>query len=999
MPVFKDMSIKHKLSTIVLITSSLVIFTTSAVSVTYELVQFRTSMVDKMSTLAKVIGFNSTAALTFNDPDTAEEILSALSAEPSVQQAIIFSNDGKLFSRYRSGDNIKMVDSDQLTAFLELSLNGPNYHFSGRLMDLAMPIQLEDKQIGWIFIRADLSALFNRLKWFIFVIGAGMVFAFLIAGLMSSRLQKIISTPISTLAATIKMVSKKKNYTIRAEKTSRDELGILIDGFNEMLEKIQHRDRSIQLRNEALQKNREELRELVSLRTTELRASENQKQQLILQQKIQNAYGKLVGILNSIDLSEILDKSLNHIGKQVKSEWGGVFLWDADNHKLKLKKTYFHSGFDLNAFSAATIQTIAYNACEGVSDKEIENPFKNEKSPLAKSSMKSYPLKFQEVYLGVMVLINTDDSLENDVFLNNALRQLEVAIHNALTFQELQYKSAQLKISNVELKAASQAKSNFLANMSHELRTPLNAVIGFSEVLIDQHFGDLNATQKEYATDILMSGRHLLSLINDILDLSKVEAGKMEIDETEVNVSEIMNNSASIVKEKSHKKGLRLFVQELSPPILIKADERKIKQVLYNLLSNAIKFTDRGDRVEISAEVVNRQWLKDNVPEMFKKDVLKQKSDAVMNYLKISVEDTGIGIKADSLKTIFDTFQQEEKTTSRRYGGTGLGLALCKMLVELHGGRIWVESELGVGSIFTFILPIRKNNIPEKKAAIVSDDGIHAPNRTKAPLILIVEDDEKMNKRVVHILREQGYEAESALDGQTAIERASKMLPDLILLDVMLPDLDGWEVLTEMKRRAETKEIPIVICSAIEDRALAFAMGAFDYIVKPVLKEDLLRCLVKAGLGSCEKNNLEDILLVEKDIEERRRYEKILKDADFNIRSVEDGKEAIIEVGKKPPALIIQDLKTEDPGELWFIRQLKAHENGKRIPVIVLVEQNIGRDFMETLSHEFEYEVIPYTDVPEKIVARLSKNSTWSHLKEKNRSKKGQPAQTDMPDG
>ncbi len=996
MSVFKNMSIKHKLSTIVLITSSLVILTTSAVSVIYELAQFRTSMVDKMSTLAKVIGSNSTAALTFNDPDTAEEILSALSAEPTVQQAIIFSNDGKLFSRYRADDNIKMVDSGHLAAFLDLPLGGQNYHFSGRLMDLAMPIQLENKQIGWIFIRADLSALFYRLKWFIFVIGASMAFAFLIAGLMSSRLQKIISMPISTLAETIKMVSKKKNYAIRAEKTSRDELGILIDGFNEMLEKIQYRDKSIQLRNEALQKSREELRELVSLRTTELRVSENQKQQLILQHKIQNAYGRLVGILNSIDLSEILDKSLNHIGKQVESEWGGVFLWDADNHKLKLKKTYTPEGFDLNAFSASTIQTIAHNVCDGVSEKEIENPFKKGEDPLAKSSMRSYPLKFQEVYLGVMVLINIDDSLENEAFLNNAMRQLEVAIHNALTFQELQYKSAQLKISNVELKAASQAKSNFLANMSHELRTPLNAIIGFSEVLIDQHFGDLNATQKEYTNDILSSGRHLLSLINDILDLSKVEAGKMEVDETEVNIAEIMANSVSIIKEKSHKKGLQLSIQEPDPPLFIKADERKIKQILYNLLSNAIKFTDRGDKVKIRAEAVNRQWLKNNVPEMFNKDVLKQNLDADTHYLKISIEDTGIGIKPESLMTIFDAFQQEEKTTSRKYGGTGLGLALCKMLVELHGGRIWVESELGVGSTFTFILPIRENNILEKKAAIISNGGINEPRRMNPPLILVVEDDEKMNKRISHILREQGYKAESVLDGKTAIKSATKMMPDLILLDVMLPGMDGWEVLTEVKRCAETKDIPIVMCSAIEDRTLAFTMGAFDYLVKPVEKEDLLGCLSKAGLGSFKKKAPEDIILVEKNLEERHRYEKILKHANFKIRAVKDGKEAIFEVGKKPPALIIQDLKTDNAGEIQFIRQLKAHTIGKRIPVIVLVEQNMSRDFAEKLSQVFGHEVIPYTDVPEKILTRLSQSPKWSHLKERNRFRPEQLALTNM---
>nr|NIS76037.1 hypothetical protein [Deltaproteobacteria bacterium] len=271
---------------------------------------------------------------------------------------------------------------------------------------------------------------------------------------------------------------------------------------------------------------------------------------------------------------------------------------------------------------------------------------------------------------------------------------------------ELQKATEQAFIMAQEAEAANQAKSAFLANMSHELRTPLNAVIGFSEVLLDGHFGALNETQKEYQNDILASGRHLLSLIQDILDISKVESGTLDLDVSEFDVRELLNGSLRMFKEKGMKHAIQLSVNTDGVPESVVADERKVKQILFNLVSNAIKFTHDGGSVRVAAEVIDRGWLEDKLPDNFRDEVLSSLQDGGGKYIKISVADTGTGIDRDSQKRIFDPFQQEDTSISRTYGGTGLGLSLCKKFVELHKGVIWVESRVNEGSTFSFVIPL-----------------------------------------------------------------------------------------------------------------------------------------------------------------------------------------------------------------------------------------------------------------------------------------------------
>jgi signal transduction histidine kinase len=293
-------------------------------------------------------------------------------------------------------------------------------------------------------------------------------------------------------------------------------------------------------------------------------------------------------------------------------------------------------------------------------------------------SLLAVPLLFEQEIIGVLTVWGREPgrfAQETVDLLETLATQSVLAIQNARLFREIEAKSR-------ELEAASQHKSEFLANMSHELRTPLNAIIGFSEVLTDRMFGDLNEKQEEYLKDIYSSGTHLLSLINDILDLSKIEAGRMELELTDFHLPTALDNALTLVRERAGRRGIALHTNSDERLGEVRADERKIMQVALNLLSNAIKFTPEGGRIEVGA-----------VP----KD----------GFAEVSVSDTGVGIAPQDQEAVFEEFRQVG-TAAKKVEGTGLGLTLCRKFVELHGGRIWVKSQVDVGSTFTFTIPIRR---------------------------------------------------------------------------------------------------------------------------------------------------------------------------------------------------------------------------------------------------------------------------------------------------
>jgi signal transduction histidine kinase/ActR/RegA family two-component response regulator len=379
--------------------------------------------------------------------------------------------------------------------------------------------------------------------------------------------------------------------------------------------------------------------------------------------------------------------------------------------------------------------------------------------------------------------------------------QSTLALLNAQLYRELEQQSAELEI-------ASRHKSEFLASMSHELRTPLNAVLGFSEVLLERMFGDLNERQEEYLRDIHGSGRHLLELLNEILDLSKVEAGRMELEYTTFPLRRPLENTVAMLRERAAAHDLELRV-EIGPGIdEVYADELRLKQVVLNLMTNAVKFTDEGGSVVVRAT----------------------RSGAEVH---ITVTDTGRGIPAEDRERIFESFQQGGRGPSREEG-TGLGLTLSRRIVELLGGRMWLESEVGVGSTFGFSLRSRENEVRRDPARIITD-------------IVVIEDDRPSLELITAYLSGPAVRVTVAGDGQAGLDAVRRVRPAAVLLDIRLPGIDGWAVLQALKAGEATRDIPVVIVSIVDERGRGAALGAAAYLVKPVSRDALLQALRAVG--------------------------------------------------------------------------------------------------------------------------------------------------------
>jgi signal transduction histidine kinase/CheY-like chemotaxis protein len=387
--------------------------------------------------------------------------------------------------------------------------------------------------------------------------------------------------------------------------------------------------------------------------------------------------------------------------------------------------------------------------------------------------------------------------------------QSSLAILNARLYRQLEEQSTQLEV-------ASRHKSEFLASMSHELRTPLNAVLGFSEVLLERMFGEINERQEEYLRDIWSSGRHLLELLNEILDLSKVEAGQMDLDYSTFDILEALEHSASMLRERASANGIELSV-EVGPDVTVmEADELRFKQVMLNLVTNAVKFTADGGSVSIRAHT--------------------QGDDIVFE-----VSDTGIGVPHEDRERIFESFQQGGRGASREEG-TGLGLTLSRRIVELLGGRMWLSSEVGVGSTFSFAIPAR--------SADETGSADTAPAPGKVPSVVIIDDDRPSMELLSAYLSGIALQVSKARDGRAGLAAVRRIRPSVVLLDIRLPGIDGWEVLRVLKADPETANVPVVVVSIVDDASRGAELGAAAYLVKPVGRDDLLATLAQVGAFS-----------------------------------------------------------------------------------------------------------------------------------------------------
>jgi signal transduction histidine kinase len=388
---------------------------------------------------------------------------------------------------------------------------------------------------------------------------------------------------------------------------------------------------------------------------------------------------------------------------------------------------------------------------------------------------------------------------------------------------------------NRQLEKSNRYKSEFLANMSHELRTPLNAILGFSEILLDATMNLTGGERTEFLRNIHSSGQHLLGLINDILDLAKVEAGKMELHPEPLQPLEALHEVTSILEPMARQQGLALITAGSAEPV--QADRSKFKQVLYNLLSNAVKFTPPPGKITIV--------IKDT-PEQ----------------LVVSVHDTGIGMKPEDLPKLFREFEQIDGSYTRRYQGTGLGLALCRRFVEMHGGRIWAESQFGAGSTFTFTIPREPRPVTEPVVAVPAPAGLDTMD---LPLALVVEDDPTSSQRMTAEIQGVGFRVAHAMDGEEAVRKAMEILPDLVVMETVLPKRDGWQVLAELRGRAVTADVPVLVCSVTRNDELMERFGVLGYVAKPWATKTLQDELRRLGQGIKRRRDRVRILVVHRD--------------------------------------------------------------------------------------------------------------------------------------
>ncbi len=626
-------------------------------------------------------------------------------------------------------------------------------------------------------------------------------------------------------------------------------------------------------------------------------------------------------VSSSLDLDEVLTTIVTRAVELSGSDGGSIFEFDPMAGEFMVR-TCFGTGEDLErALRAIRVRigdtfvgrTATAGEVRQSADLDLEpsDPHVDELRRHGWRSMAAVPLRREEEIIGALIVRRKSPGAlpESTVRLLETLAsQSAVAIHNARVFRELGDKTRELEI-------ASRHKSEFLASMSHELRTPLNAVIGFSDVLLDRMCGDLNERQDEYVRDIRDSGRHLLELINEILDISKVEAGRMELELGAVSLPDLLAHGVAMVRDRARSHGISLELHVAPEVDAVRADELKLKQVVLNLLSNAVKFTPDCGAVSVTAEVVGGE-------------------------AHVTVRDTGIGIAEADRERIFEAFQRGGARARTTPEGTGLGLTLSKRIVDLHGGRLWMQSELGAGSTFAFAIPLVHWSVP------AAEDRAPARGR-HAGIVLVVEDDRSSADLLRVYLEDAGYDIVVARDGAEGLELARRLEPGVVILDILLPGLNGWELLTRLKGDAATAAIPVVIASMLDERGAGFALGAAEYLVKPVDRDDLLDALTRCVVPPGERRT---VLAIDDNARDLDLVEAALAPEGWTVVRAGGGAEGVRLARSERPAVVLLDLLMPEVDGFEVVEHLRSDPLVADIPIVVLTARDMTAADRERLN-------------------------------------------------
>jgi len=759
---FHIKSIKNKLMLIIMSVSLIGLLTVGSSILIREVIVLQDIQERDLEVLAKMVMDNTSAYLAFDDANGATMSLASLKAKKQITRAVLFDRQGQLFAAYPQTLHDALASSDieqyrrsEQTAFL-----------------VREEVRIDGELMGYLSLESDASLIdefiAGAVNGLLLILSVGVLIAYLLA----ARLQKIISEPVEHLTRTASDISSQKNYTLRAEKESEDEIGILTDEFNNMLTQLE-------ARNNELIESQHRFREVIEQSVDAL--------------FIFTSDGGLVDV--------------NHQACE-----------SLQSSREKLLQMKVHE-FDCQYNTADALQQLLQRlSAQG--ELSVETEYR-------KSSGEVTPVEVNYGYLNIegekLVLASVRDITERKLAqqkLQQANELLEAKVSERT--RTLKNVNAALSEAKEKAEAANQAKSLFLANMSHEIRTPMNAVIGFTGVLANS---GLNEQQMGYVKSIQSGSRNLLSLINDILDLSKIEAGKMNIDVDKVYVRQLLYDLKDVYQISAQEKGLQLELHiDEGVPEVVFSDELRLRQILFNLVNNAVKFTHEG-KVTIACSYA---------PE---------KAEDLFSSLKISVTDTGVGIAEEDQQTIFDIFVQQDNQSTREFGGAGLGLAISSRLAEKLNAKLSVISKKGEGSCFELLL-----RTPE---VILADDSSRREKSVKQirfkPARLLIVDDLDVNRTLIaEYLSSQPFEVLHASNGEEAVRQAQQQKPQLILMDVRMPVMNGIEATRLIKADENTLSIPViaVTASVVEDKRADKKRGVFDFVLyKPLSSEKLMQAL------------------------------------------------------------------------------------------------------------------------------------------------------------
>ncbi len=893
-------SIRWKLVRIVLITSSAAILLSCAVFLAYDAVTTVATLKNRLTTSASITALNAAAALEFEDADSAEEILGHFSAQPHVIQACVYTAQGVVLAKYvRSGANPQPIPPIRQTDF--------SGWVGWNRLGAFHPIELKGERLGTVFVEFDSGELKSSLTSFAAISVFVLVISMTTAYLLATRLQRSVSGPILDLAWTAQKVSSGKDYAIRASKQSDDEIGFLFDRFNEMLGQIQERE-------EALQAAHAELENRVDQRTSELQKEVLERKQAERKLEDQRAF-----------LNSLLEQ--NPVATVVVDRGGVVQVSNPAFAKL--------FRYEQTEIIGRPLQELTFGAPE-----EVKH--------LRQTVMQG------RTFHAITSRVRSDgNALDVEVFAVPIMAE-GVATSILVLYQDVSERK-RTERAMLEAKEAaeanSRAKSEFLANMSHEIRTPMNGIMGMTELVLDT---ELDAEQRNYLNLAKVSADSLLSLINDVLDYSKIEAGKLEIEAIEFNLGDSLGDTMKTLSLRAHQKGLELaFEIEPSVPDALIGDPGRLRQIIVNLVGNGIKFTEQG---EVVVHVNSKSRTGDGIE------------------LQFTVADTGIGVPLQKQASIFKAFNQADGSMTRKYGGTGLGLSISSRLVDLMGGRIWVESESGKGSRFHFTVLFGLQRAPVR--TIVPRD----PKSLRDMRVLVVDDNSTNRQILLKMLQtwhtlptgvESGAKAIVTLGEAKGLGRTFP----LILLDAQMPEMDGFAVAEAIKRNPDWRAATVMMLSSAGLRGDAMRcreLGISAYLTKPVRQSELLDAILTA-LGTRTKGGSEKPLITRHSLRENRGHLRILLAEDNPVNQLvalrllekqghivtvaANGRKALEAMEKESFEVILMDVQMPEMDGWEATRSIREKEQktGGHIPIVAVTAHAMKGDEERCLTAGMDY--------------------------------------------